>query len=50
MAIVVDSSIGGDLGLFRGVNLGFELVSKVEIGEWPCFVLSKGFKNVHLMS
>ena len=34
MAMVADSSVGGDLGLFGGVNLGFELVSKVEIGEW----------------
>ena len=40
MAMVVDLSVGGNMGLFGGVNLGFELVSEVEIGEWQCLVLS----------
>ena len=40
MAMVADLSIGGDLGLFGGVYMGFELVSEVEIGEWQCLVLS----------
>ncbi len=31
VAMVVDSSVGGDLGLFGGVNLGSELVYEVKL-------------------
>ena len=40
MAMVADSSVSGDLGLFGGANMAFELVSEVEIGEWQCLILS----------
>lgn len=46
MAMLVDSSVGGDWGLFGCVNLGFELESERPFREWGGLVLSMSLSQI----
>lgn len=49
MAMVVDSGVGGECGLFVCVTSGFELEFELGIGEWRrCLVLSMSLSQIRV--